>query len=206
MSVENCDHCDAEFGDEEAYLRHLRDEHGDDLGPIEQRRVAGLGDEGGGGVVAYAAAVGALALVGLLAYVLFFSGGGASGGPGGGGDGPSAIGSVHYHGTIDVSIGGQQIDFSQPRFQVRNTGNNAFHFENGNGTHWHGHAQDVTLAYAMGTLDIEVTDETVTYDGTTYGDDSGERAIVEVNGESVDPASYVLQKGDHVRIVANESG
>lgn len=207
MTAEECDYCTAEFDDEETYLRHLQAEHADDLGPIEQRRVAKLTDDDDGGrVVMYAGAVGTLALVALLAYVLFFFGDGGTGtdNTGESADEPYALNSVHYHGTMAVTVGGQELDFSQQRFQMQA---DAFHFEEYNGQQWHVHAKGVTLGYAMETLGIEVTDDTVTYDGTTYGDDPGERATVEVNGESVNPSEYVLEEGDSIRIVAgtNES-
>ena len=198
-----CEHCGASFDDEEAYVRHLRDEHADDLGPIESRRVAEL-ESGGGGrdAVVYGVGLGALALGGLLAYLLFFSGGAGTTGTNGGG-GPTDVGSVHYHGGINVTIGGQQLDFSRQRFQLQD---NAFHFERGNGERWHVHAKHVTLAYAMQTLGIDVTNGTVAYDGTTYGDDPNESVAVTVNGEPVTPSEYVLQQGDRVRIAANASG
>ncbi|MFC7082267.1 hypothetical protein [Halorussus caseinilyticus] len=113
------------------------------------------------------------------------------------------MGSVHYHGTIDATVGGQPLDFGRQRFQLQA---DAFHFENGDGQRWHVHAEEVTLAYAMGTLGIDVTNETVAYDGTTYGDDPNETAVVRVNGDPVNPSEYVLRKGDHVRIAANASG
>lgn len=200
MDSESCDHCGASFDDETAYLEHLRDEHSDELSRIEQRRVAALeSDDEGPSTALYAGAVGVLALLGVLAYLLFFSGGGGGTNASGG---PSALGSVHYHGTIEVSIDGQQLDFSRQQFQLEA---DAFHFENNDGEEWHVHAQDVTLSYAMSTLGIDVTEDTLTYDGTTYGDDSGETVVVEVNGESVNPEEYVLQEGDDVRIVANAS-
>jgi len=202
MSAEECNHCGEEFDDEETYLRHLRDEHEDDLSAIEVRRVAGLDTEDGRSPVAYAGAVGAVVVAGLFAYLLFFSGG--SGGGSGGVNAasaettPTALGAAHYHGQIQVEIGGEQLDFSRDRFQLQA---DAFHFEGGT-ARWHGHARDVTLSWAMGTLGIDVTNESVTYDGTTYRDGEGATVIVEVNGESVDPETYVLQEGDSVRIVA----
>jgi hypothetical protein len=210
MTTEECAHCGDTFDDEAAYLRHLRQEHADDLGAIEQRRVANLGaDDGGSDIAVYGTAVGALALGVLLAYVLFFAGGESGGGANGGvtdASGvpqPQNVGSVHYHGTMNATIGGQDLDFGRQQFQLQA---DAFHFERGNGVRWHVHAERVTLAYATQTLGIEVTNETVTYRGTTYGDDPNETARVLVNGEPVTPREYVLQKGDRVRIVANESG
>ncbi|WP_134668891.1 hypothetical protein [Halorussus marinus] len=206
MSVEECDHCGEGFDDEETYLRHLESEHGDDLSAIEVRRVAGLDSDEGPSVAAYAGAIGAVVIAGLLAYLLFFSG--ASGGVPGGADAasaettPTGIGSAHYHGQIQVEIGGERLDFSRDRFQLRA---DAFHFENGNGQRWHGHAREVTLGWAMASLGIDVTDESVTYDGTTYRDGEDATVAVEVDGEPVDPESYVLEEGDSIRIVA-ESG
>lgn len=203
MSAETCDHCGRDFDEEAAYLRHLRDEHGDDLGPIEVRRVAAIDtDEGGRSVATYAGAVGALAVVGALVYLLAFAGGNGGGGEASAATTPTGVGTAHYHGPITVEIGGDELDFGQRQFQLQA---DAFHFENGNGERWHGHAQDVTLAWAMDTLGIEVTEDSVTYDGTTYEDGENATVVVEVNGESVDPETYVLQDGDSIRIVAEQS-
>jgi sulfur carrier protein ThiS len=205
MDTEECGHCGASFDDEKVYLNHLRDEHSDELGPIEQRRVANLesDDDGAPNAAVYGAVLGGLLLAGLLAYLLFFSGGGGANETNTNDlTQPQNVGAVHYHGTIDATIDGQELDFSRQQFQLEA---DAFHFENRDGEQWHVHADRVTLAYAMQTLGIDVTNGTVAYDGTTYGDDPNETAIVEVDGESVNPTEYVLQQGDHVRIVANES-
>ena len=88
----------------------------------------------------------------------------------------------------------------------------AFDFEGGDGQVWHGHAQRVTLEWAMSSLGIEVTTNAVTFEGTTYRDSDPQYAVsVTVNGEPVDPGAYVLQgapeaqnagrEGDRIRIV-----
>jgi sulfur carrier protein ThiS len=205
MKTGECAYCGASFEDDEAYLRHLRDEHRGELGPIEQRRVAELeSDDETPTAAMFGALLGGLLLAGLLGYVLFFSGGSGASDPNTSGlTQPTNVGSVHYHGTIDATVGGQDLDFGRQQFQLQA---DAFHFENGKGERWHVHAEQVTLAYAMQTLGIDVTGGTVAYDGTTYGDDPNETAVVRVNGESVNPKQYVLKKGDSVRIVANRSG
>jgi len=195
----DCDYCGASFDSEEAEIEHLRDEHGNELGPIDQRRV-GVTDDGDGfptGPVALGfVLVAAFAVVG---YVIFVAGSGAAS------DGPTDVGSVHYHGTINVTVEGETVDFSQPEYQ-RPQEHPAFHFEDGEGGRWHVHGQGVTLQYAMETLDIEVTEDTVTFDGTTYRDgDEGTTVVVEVNDQPVDPSEYVLQRGDHIRIVVERS-
>jgi hypothetical protein len=213
-----CDYCEESFEDEEALLRHMGDVHAGELGTIDQRRVEDIagGDDGGidrgplilGGVVLFAAAV--------VVYVIFFVGGG------GGAGAPADLGqagSTHEHGTIEMQVLGEEVDFSQDRYQQPREVPR-FHFEAGNGDVWHKHATGVTLQWAMGTLPgIEVTAESVTYQGTTYEDSDPEYDVtVAVNGEPVDPSTYVLQGSsetpptdgsDHVRIVvrsANQTG
>lgn len=204
-----CSYCGETFDDETAHLEHLRDEHAGDLGTIDQRRVAALDDESSdfptgpvvlGGVFLIAAAV--------VAYVIFFAGGG-----GAAGDGPGPMGSAHEHGTMEMVVLGDTVDFSQDQYQLAA---DRFHFESGVGEVWHTHATGVTLQWAMGTLpDIEVTADSVTYQGTTYeNSDPAYEVIVEVNGEPVDPAEHVLEgvsdpsladQGDSVRIVVRET-
>lgn len=211
----DCDYCGATFDEEDAYLAHLREEHGDELGPIDRRRVDEADEADGiplgplalGGVVVVAAAV--------VAYVVFVAGGAGDGG--GSGDGGTVNGievaqtptgpafqGVHYHGTITMTVTGDRVDFSRQRYQLQA---DAFHFENPEGTvpyRWHAHAPGITLEYAMATLGIHVTDDSVTFAGTTYTDGEGYRVVVAVDDEDVDPAEYVLKEGDRVRIVVEQ--
>ena len=199
----DCSYCGDSFDSEDAYLAHLETVHEGELGPIDRRRV---GDEAEGGIGLRGLLLAALVVVPLVvgAYVLFFTGTASP-------EGPTDVGSVHEHGTINVTIDGTELDFGQPEFQ--NPGeHSAFHFESDGtgGEVWHVHAQEVTLSYAMETLGIEVTEDMVRYDGETYTEENA-TITVEVNGESVDPGEYVLSgpsdianadDGDHIRIVA----
>lgn len=213
-----CDYCSASFEDEGSYYDHLDAEHADELGAIDRRRVDQHLSEGSGpsvptGPLILVAVLGFAVLV--VVYVTVFVGGDTTG-PSDTVNGievaqtPTAVNSQHLHGPIDVTIDGQQLDFSRPRFQ-RPQEYPAFHFEGGDGSTWHGHAEGITLQYAMATLGINVTDSTVTYDGTTYrGSDPDTSIEVTVDGEAVDPATYTLSgpgdvanaaEGDHIRIV-----
>lgn len=199
--MEECDYCDDTFPDERRYLQHLESEHYNELGRIDRRRVDGPADDDTTPLSTYLLFGGLVVVVLAAMYFALTAGNSADGS-----DGPYAQGSVHDHGPIEVTIDGQTLDFSQPQYQYENTQNPHFHFEGGDGDQWHVHSQGVTLAYAMQTLGIEVTTNTVTFDGTTYDDSvDGERVVVEVNGESVTPGDYILQDEDTVRIVA-ESG
>lgn len=204
--MEECDYCGSNFPDEAAYLRHLRDAHYEELGRIDRRRVDALGSDGfdvDPGPIAILLIVGLAA--GIIAYVVFFMGGSAGA--------PAAqtpYGQAHEHGTMEVVVLGEQVDFSASRYQVQDSD---FHFENGDGRVWHTHARGVTIEYALGTLGIGITADSVTVDGTTYEEPEYEVRIT-VNGEPVDPTTYVLsgvgdpanaEQGDHVRIEVSEA-
>ncbi|QCC51087.1 hypothetical protein [Halapricum salinum] len=206
----DCEYCSASFDDEDSYYAHLGDEHAAELGPIDQRRVdqhtGGSGDEGiPAGPVVLVGVIGfALAVV---VYVVFFFGGGSAAseaGPPATINGinvsktPVNVGESDFHGAINVTIDGERLDFSRERFQLQDS---AFHFENGNGAVWHGHADALTLRYAMATLGLNVTDSTVTYDGTTYRDSDPDTTVrVRIDGEDADPSNATL---DGVRSVSN---
>jgi len=212
-----CDYCEESFEDEEALLRHMGDVHEGELGTIDHRRVDDLAPTGDGGIDRGPLILGGVVLfaAAVVVYVIFFVGGGGAGAPGDLGQ----AGSTHEHGTIEMQVLGEEIDFSQGQYQQPREVPR-FHFEAGNGDVWHKHATGVTLQWAMGTLPgIEVTADSVTYEGTTYEDsDPDYEVIVAVNGEPVDPSTHVLQGSSevpptegsaHVQIVvrrANETG
>lgn len=113
--------------------------------------------------------------------------------------------SLHVHGEINMTVAGDSIDFTRDRYQT--PGHNAyFHFEGGD-PHWHAHSWSVSLAYAMNTLaGINVTDDSVTYNGTTYHrSDVGTSITITVNGDPVDPSTYILKDGDRINITVTTS-
>jgi len=209
----DCSYCSESFEDEDAYLAHLKAAHEGELGPIDQRRIGG--DEGESGFGTRTVLLGLLAVIPIVVvvYVLFFTGST----PGNASldqpqTQPTGIGTVHEHGTINVTIDGTELDFSRDEF-LRPREYQAFHFEDRSEI-WHVHANRVTLEYAMWTLGIGVSEDAVRYDGETYRDGENATVIIEVNGEPVDPTEYVLSgasaanadQGDHVRIVVRTDG
>jgi hypothetical protein len=215
-----CDYCGETFDEEDALLVHMRDEHEGELGRIDRRRVSDL-DDGASEVPTGPLAIAFIIFVSaaVVAFVVF---GGGGNGSSGNGSIPTPertpTGSVHEHGTMEMVVLGDQVDFSELKYQVSSTGNPNFHFENGNGRVWHAHAEGITIQYALWTLDIGVpAPDTVIFDGTTYSDGDEYNVSVTANGEPVDPTTYTLEgagaqnpdQGDHVRIVVervNESG
>ncbi|MFB6299012.1 MAG: hypothetical protein ABEH65_01990 [Halobacteriales archaeon] len=201
-----CQYCDASFDTEDAYREHLESEHQSELGPIDRKRlglesIGETDDEGlSTGVVVLGLVLGVAVIV--AGGVVFLSSGGSSSSVDADQQ-PTNVGSVHYHGTIEMVVNGERIDFSRDRYQLQAE---AFHFEGGDGTRWHVHAEGVTLEFAMATLGIEVTETTVTYDGTTYRDSSSAYSVtITVNGEPVIPSEYVLQPDDRIRIIVERA-
>lgn len=200
----DCDYCGASFDDEDALLDHLREEHRDVLGPIDERRI-GATDDGDDGIPTAPVALGVviLAAAAIVGYVVFVAGGSGGGTVNGIEVKQTPTGepsqSSHYHGPMNMTVDGERVDFSKQEYQQQAV---AFHFEGRNGDTWHVHAPGVTLEYGMATLGIGVTDDSVTFEGTTYeNSDEGTTVVVEVNGNDVDPADYVLRDGDSIHIL-----
>ena len=192
-----CDYCGGSHDSEDAHLTHLKEEHYGDLGPIDKRRV----DDATGGsdlpIGPIAVGVVVLAAVAVVGYVVFVVGGNS------GGTDLGPTGSAHYHGTMEMTVLGDRVDFSRSRYQVRD---NRFHFEEGDGRRWHAHATGVTFGYAMNALGFDVSTEpnAIRYEGETYADGDGVEVVFEVNGESVD-LNYTLKEGDSIRVVVREA-
>lgn len=190
--MDECPYCGSTFDDEGRLLDHLADEHEDELGPIDRRRIdAHRGDRDGPslGTVAIVGIGGLVLLAVVLGAVFVLDGSSRS-------DGmrtPSNLGVVHEHGTMEVTIDGEELDFANdPRFIGAD---DFFHFHGGSNL-WHVHRQGVTLEYALHTLGIEVTPDgrTVVFEGVTYDDaDPDTTVTITVDGEPVNPREYVLE-------------
>jgi hypothetical protein len=201
----DCSYCGESFDSEDAYLAHLETVHEGELGPIDRRRI---GDETEEGVGLRGVLLAALVVIPIVvaAYVLFFTGSGSGAAIPTPEQTPSD-GRIDEHGTINVTIDGNELDFSRSEFQNAHP---KFHFEGGDGDIWHAHREGLTLQYAMWTLGIGLTEDEVIYDGQTYTAEN-DTVIIEVNGSQVDPTEVMLSgesdpnradDGDHIRIVA----
>lgn len=211
--MHDCPHCEESFDSERASLQHRRAAHPEQFGSVDRRRLEQLAapDDGGISTTALLLAGLALAVVGIVVYVTFFLSGSTADSDVAAATTPTNLGGAHTHGTMDVVVLGDAVDFSQQQYQLRAQ---AFHFEGGEGRVWHVHAERVTLEWAMASLGIEVTESSVTYQGTTYTDGEEYAVSVTVNGQPVDPSTHVLDgvadtanvaQGDQVRIVVERA-
>lgn len=210
-----CDYCGAEHDSETAHLKHLKSEHRDELGPIDRRRVGDVQvDDGGIPAGPIALGVVLLASIGIVAYVVFIAGSGSAGAA-------TYDPQNHEHGTMEVVIDGEELDFMDDEFVEQDR---IFHFhgyeqDEYGANVWHIHGFGVTVAYALESLGIEINDDAtvVSYDGQTYdASEAGTEIQLEVNGESVAP-DYELSgvgpegaaadgQGDDLRLVVETDG
>ncbi|MFP8951884.1 hypothetical protein ACLI4Z_02760 [Natrialbaceae archaeon A-arb3/5] len=207
----HCPYCDESVPDS-TYEAHLRREHGEELTPIDRRRVGGHDDGAsrrnavlyaGIGIVLAAFAVGYLVLVfgpGMTSSSAAVQ--------------PDESAPVHEHGTIDVQYDDTVVEFDDSQYLERD---DCFHFHGyDDAAVWHTHCEGVTIEYALETLGMDVTVDRFAIGNETFAEENGDDISVTADGEDVDPQEYVLEgvesvddaaagAGDHVEIVVESS-
>ena len=112
------------------------------------------------------------------------------------------VGSAHVHAGFSVVLNGQEIDFSQSRYQVGSTGSQLIHMEGGDGTTLHRHATGVTIGEFLHTVRMDIADGCFVADNGTQYCEQGESMLrYFVNGEETDSImDYVLEEDDRILI------
>lgn len=208
-----CDTCGREVESRREEIEHILDAHDDTITSHQKdelkRELNQLDDGGGGGSFPVRTAGMALLVLAVLVgggYVLAATGviSASLGGGGGTGATDAALGpagSTHEHAQFSVIVNGDEIDFSQPRYQVQQTRNRKVHFEGGDGSKVHKHATGVTIGYTLGAHGMGINATCLTVDADTYCENGTASLEVTVNGETVpEPSSYVIQDGDVIRV------
>ncbi|HEY5736832.1 MAG TPA: hypothetical protein VIS28_01035 [Nitrososphaeraceae archaeon] len=112
------------------------------------------------------------------------------------------IGSAHEHAAFLVKVNGQNIDFSQPQYQVQS---DYIHVENGDGTTLHRHATNVTFVDFLKSvkMDIDKKNNCLAFtNGTEYCDDENNKLRTFINGNSTGSISdYILNNNDRLLVI-----
>lgn len=113
-----------------------------------------------------------------------------------------ALGSAHQHAAFLVKVNGENIDFSQPQYQVVS---DFIHVENGDGTTLHRHATNVTFADFLETVKMDIDEENnclVFTNGTQYCNNNDNQLRTFVNGNSAESISdYVINDSDRLLVI-----
>src|SRR5215210_2477722 len=119
------------------------------------------------------------------------------------------LGSAHEHAAFLVKVNGQNIDFSQPKYQVQS---DYIHVENGDGTTLHRHATNVTFADFLKSVKMDIDKKNnclIFTNGTEYCDDddnnnnnnNNNKLRTFINGNSTNSISdYVLNDNDRLLV------
>lgn len=118
------------------------------------------------------------------------------------------LGSAHEHAAFLVKVNGQNIDFSQPKYQVQS---DYIHVENGDGGTLHRHATNVTFADFLKTVKMDIDEKNNCFvfknNGTQYCDDdnnnnNNKKLRTFINGNSTESISdYVLNNNDRLLVI-----
>ncbi len=113
-----------------------------------------------------------------------------------------ALGSAHQHAAFLVKVNGENIDFSQPQYQVVS---DYIHVENGDGTTLHRHATNVTFAEFLKSVKMDIDEENNCLDftnGTQYCNNNDNQLRTFVNGSPTDSISdYVINDSDRLLVI-----
>ena len=116
--------------------------------------------------------------------------------------GVGAIGSAHTHAAFLVKVNGENIDFSQPQYQVIS---DYIHVENGDGTTLHRHATNVTFAEFLKSVKMDIDEENNCLDftnGTQYCNNNDNQLRTFINGSPTDSISdYVINDNDRLLVI-----
>lgn len=113
-----------------------------------------------------------------------------------------ALGSAHTHAAFLVKVNGENIDFSQPQYQVVS---DFIHVENGDGTTLHRHATNVTFADFLESVKMDIDEENnclIFTNGTQYCNNNDNQLRTFVNGNSAESISdYVINDSDRLLVI-----
>ena len=108
------------------------------------------------------------------------------------------IGSTHQHIDLLIHVDGQIIDLNQTQYAHQS---NYAHLHQNETDVIHIHAINIPLNWFMDSLNIPITDSSLTLDGQTYNEDELNKLHIIINGEEIDDIEYVLQDEDKLLVL-----
>jgi len=108
------------------------------------------------------------------------------------------IGSTHQHIDLLIHVDGQIIDLNQTQYAHQS---NYAHLHQNETDVIHLHAINIPLNWFMDSLNIPITDSSLTLDGQTYNEDELNKLHIIINGEEIDDIEYVLQDEDKLLVL-----
>ncbi|MEK6983108.1 MAG: hypothetical protein AABX33_00915 [Nanoarchaeota archaeon] len=94
--------------------------------------------------------------------------------------GVDLLSSAHLHADVKVYINGNVVDFSQKKYQLKNS---FIHFEEGIGDVIHTHASGLTIGHMLKSVGIDFNSNCVTLDSKNYCNDKENRLKFYLNGQ-----------------------
>ncbi|MBI2654069.1 hypothetical protein HYX02_04625 [Candidatus Woesearchaeota archaeon] len=108
------------------------------------------------------------------------------------------LGSAHLHADAKVYINGNAIDFSQQKYQLRNS---FIHFEEGIGDVIHTHAAGLTVGHMLKSLAIDFNNDCILIEGNNYCNEDNKKLKFYVNGQlNNEFDNYVIKNLDKILI------
>ena len=158
-----CKYCGKKFGSEAAMQQHIKHKHED----VQKEKFPKTGARKIKKIGIYLVAF--LILAGIIYGLSVLSSQPKIG----------SAGSAHLHADIKVYVNGNQIDFSQPMYQLQS---NLVHFEGGDGDVIHVHATGMTIGYALKTLGINFSPNCISVGNNNFCNGGTKTLKFYVNG------------------------
>lgn len=112
------------------------------------------------------------------------------------------LNSAHEHAVFAVILDGQQIDFSQSKYQVGSTRNSYIHMEGGDGTTLHRHSTNVPVGEFLKSVKMDISNNCfVRDDGQQFCNDGAKQLRSFVNGTEQAIMDYVLKPNDRILVI-----
>ena len=111
---------------------------------------------------------------------------------------------MHLHADVKVYINGQQINFSQSKYQLRNS---FVHFEDGNGEVAHVHAAGLTVGYMLKSLGIDFNSNCIIVESESYCSEKDKKLKFYINNKiNKEFDKYIIKDVDKILVsYGNES-